>query len=48
MPLILLALAGPGMRLKPRKRGDEDVTATPFLPQTPSIWNHSATVCLGI
>lgn len=48
MPPILLALAGPGMWLKPRKCGDEDVTATPFLPQTPSIWNHSATVCLGI
>lgn len=48
MPLILLALAGLGMGLKPRKRDDEDVTATPFLPQTPSIWNHSATVCLGI
>lgn len=36
------------MQLKPQKRSNEDVTVTPFLPQTPSIWNHSATVYLGI
>ena len=30
------------------KCGDEDPIATPFPPLTPSIWNHSATVCLGI
>lgn len=46
--LILLALVGAEMQLKPRKRSNEAVTVTPFLPQTPSIWNHSATVCLGI
>lgn len=46
--LILLAVAGTEMQLKPGKRSNEDVTVMPFLPQTPSIWNQSATVCLGI